>query len=390
MALYDITQLNTPYNSGTTGGVKFTERISDTRFIVVWEESSTVKKVQTFELDRVTGAVTANSTPLTFYTGSVSWGVNTPSISAIDATSLAIFWTGAGSDGFCRSFQINAGTGAVTTWGAELEFDTSNGGSMSSTLMFTDVSNARILNVWEGVSFNGYAAIFTVNRSTGTITVGSSLSFQPSLFGRASVSKISSTKVIASYYGTGQDGFAIVFDINTTTWTITAAAAALEWQDATTIEQNSIEIMTSDTALNAYNDSSGVFGVRPLSINTSTWALTNLGSAKTDIIGSNVSQTNQKRIIFRINDEHFIIFYTGASNDGFVSTYTFDPTTGAIGSSPISQIEFDTDNGTLQSAVNMNDGFFVNAWQGTSGFLTVQAFKVELGQLVNSNFFEFM
>ena len=376
MATYDITALDSALNFDVGNGSweRYTEKLSDTRVLVAWRNGYGSKQVQTFELNRTTGVLTANSTPYEFETDTSAWTANPPSITVLDDTHFVIVWTGDFADGFCQTFQVDAGTGAVTSWGTVLEFDPLNGVDNSSVLMANDGTNARILNVWRTASIEGSAIILTVTMSTGAISAGTQFVFDTGLAFYQSLAKISDTKAIVTYGGTASDGYAVVLDINTTTWTISNAGSLFEWLPSSTVNQNSLAIMSESplVAINAFENSSN-FGLRPLSINDSTWAITNLGSATTGI--ASVAQTNQKRILFRIDDEHLIVFYKGDGNDGFVRTYSFNNSTGAL--TLIDELEFDTSEGAYQSACDMGEGLFVNSWdRGAANY--IQAFQVTM------------
>lgn len=374
MAAYDISLLGAQLEFDTTDAFdKYAEKLTDTRFVIAWERNTTVKLLQCFDLNRSTGGITALSTPITFYTGSVSWSTTPPSIVRLSDTSFAVFWTGAGDDGFCRTFQVNAGTGAITNWGAQVEYDTSNGTYPSAVLMANDGTTARILNAWSGDGNDGFTAIFSVNMSTGAIAVtGTPFEFFAADIRHTSLCKISDTKALVAIAGqSARGGYMRVLDVNTSTWAVTAAGATYD-TGISSVANNSIEII-SDSPLIAVN--SLYYDrdfLRPVSINDSTWAIANIGSgANVDFSGSTTGQ----RTILRIDNEHFIIFYS-LSIGGVSETYSIDLSTGAT--TLIDQQSFIGQAGTRLSAIDMGEGLFVIGYTGAGNDGYVRTLQVEL------------
>ena len=380
MADYDITQLGSAvefdtadYRLSTSGGY-----LKSTRFVLAWQSTTNAKKVQCFSLNRATGAIAAEDSAVTFDNTDAS--DNAISLTVIDSTHFIVFWRGTDGDGFCRIFSVNDGSGAITAMGAgATEYDTTNGSFPSSCLM----DPTHVLNTWYYSSNDdGYAQIFTVNTSTGAITAESSPFLYDTIGESASVAKISDTKALVCYKGASADGFARVLDVNTSTWAVTGAGSSFEFQDNITEQWNNVVIMnpgeSPTIAVNFYfNASGGTVGrvLRQLSINTSTWAVSNLGTQLQ--LYSGVTDMNIERSLQVIDSTHFIVWFVGTADDGFVRTYSINLGTGAL--TQLNEVEFNTIDNSLDCSVNMGSGLFINAWQDvTSGDGFVQAFQVAL------------
>ena len=241
----DITALDTKLEFNTTNGQSNqVARIPGLdRVVVASTQSTTVVNVQAFNVNRNTGAVTAIGSAVDIEPGTAGSIVNGMSLVMIDASNFAVFWVGAGSDGFAQLFDLDA-TGNISANGSAIEYDIDTGTWPASVLM----DSTHILTTWTGASIDGFAAIFTVNTGTGSISLtGTPFEFDTSDYTFGSLAKLSDTKAIVFYRGAFIDGFARVLDINTSTWAVTAAGDAFEYLDASTITGNSVVRWSSST-----------------------------------------------------------------------------------------------------------------------------------------------
>lgn len=391
MAVYDITQLGSALEFDTTNaGAKYIEKITDTRFVIAWQNSKTVKYVQCFNLNRSTGAITALSNPLNFYADSIDWNEYSesnrpPSIVRINDTKFIIFWTGRGNDGYVQTFQINESTGGITSWSSILIFDYTSGVNNSSCFLLSDSTYTYILNTWYYNSSNTMARVFRITNSTGGITAMGTLKSVGSNNGlsASSIVPISSEKVFMTFSG-ASEASSLVLNINNSTWEVTSNTILTYYNTSNDPDSNSAEILSLSPLIGINAFSSGLYdyaGFQLFNINNSTWEVSTLGGSVTNI--STLQQFNSKRIIKRIDDTHFIYFYTGTGYDGYVRTYEINPSNGV--STLIDEIEFDTSDDRRNSCCDMGDGLFVNSWSGISDDGYVQTFRVELPSL-STNF----
>lgn len=386
MATYDVTALDTPLEFDTTrADSKSMVRIPGTdRVAIAWYQSTTLVYVQAFNVNKTTGAITAIGSPLDIEAGTSSATEAGISLVLIDASNLAVFWVGADADGYCRLLSVD-GTGNITANGSVVEYSTDDGRYPTSVLM----DSTHILNVWQAsAGFDGFAAIFTVNTGTGSISLtGTRFEFNTSDYSFGNVVKLSATKAVVFYAGVDSDGYATVLDINTSTWAVTAAGATFEFRDAGNIRGNSIVVMDDAGSpmrvVNGWNDSdAGDSEIQSFSINTSTWAVTAFGTLldlSTSGATENYAVTAQK-----VDDTHALVFYEGASANGFARVLTYNAGTGAL-TATANELNFETNAFQFSSSVAFIEtpGFFVCAWSGlgTDGF--VQAFQVTMPVLFN-------
>jgi len=384
MAEYDITALGSNYEFDTSNANSmFIEKLSDTRFVVAWQLSTSVHRVQTFDVDPSDGSFTPNGSPVSFY-GSGSWEQARPSIVAIDEGSFVIFWCQyiEGNDpGYARSFTVDAG-GSVSYWGAQMEFDSNSGAFPSAVLMANDGSNARILASWDGDDYRQRSAqIFTLDLSTGTITKEGTETVISSVSniinGYNSIIKLSEDSALVAYSGVSNDGYARVLSINTSTWVVSTASAEYRYY-AGHINGNSLALLSesSGVAINAYQRdlSTDELWVQAYSYTSSS--VSNLGSALGAFVAPATYLYNSQRIIHRLDDTHFVLFYdVTAGLQG--ATYSIDLSTGAT--TFIDSVNGSTNSdGRDCSTCDMGNGLFVAAMSGGSDDGFLRAFQVEL------------
>lgn len=91
------------------------------------------------------------------------------------------------------------------------------------------------------------------------------------------------------------------------------------------------------------------------------------------------SSTARYVSISKINSEHFIVFWAGVSNDGFVQVVNVQAGSGVV--TPIgTALEFDTANATYNACLPLDPaypGYFINFWTGSGNDGFVQVFFVD-------------
>ena len=385
MSVYETTALDTALEFDTTNAdSKCVVRITGTnKVLMAWYQSTTLVYVQAFTVNTSTGAISAIGSPVDIEAGTAGNAHYGISITLIDASNAIVFWIGSGDDGFCQLISID-GTGNCATNGSSVEYDTLRGRFPSSCLM----SSTRILNIWHqtnGAAVNsGRAQIFTVDTGAGTITPeGSSHDFTGDLaILYTSLKKLSSTKALAAYRGLDGDGYAIILDINTTTWAVTSAGAVFEFIDAVTITGTSVAVMDDAgspmKAVIGYTTSAGS-AIVAVQINTTTWAITLLGSAQTVLAGG----TGDFGIsIASVDSTHILIANNDVTNtDMKALVHTYDATTG-MGTATANTATLTTTSTDFQ--VFMCDftditGGFVACWSGLGNDGFIQTLQVDLG-----------
>jgi len=161
----------------------------------------------------------------------------------------------------------------ISTRAAPTEFDTAS--ASVNQAIFIDSTHGFL--VWNGVASDGFARIFEANTSTGALTApGASLEFDTrNLTSAAAVVSIDGSHVLVVWNGASLGNtLAQVMEINTSTWDVTTAAASLSLGisgqgrfSAAKIDDNHVVFCNAE----AISDDGYA---QTLEVNTSTWEVT--------------------------------------------------------------------------------------------------------------------
>ena len=235
------------------GSYNSSHQVDANHFINFWAGNSADGFAQTFVVNTTTWAVTTSSSQLEFDTQNCTHNASIQ----IDTNHFVNVWLGGATTTDLRAqvFTVNTTTWAVTTANSALLFDT-DVGSWNSILM---VDSNHFINFWTGASGDGFAQVLTINTSTWAVTTaGSQLEFdtqEHQTNGKTTVARVDTNHFIHVWAGpdsgaaSAYDGFAQIFEVNTTTWEVTTSTAPFEF-DTTQGEYNSIsEIIAGTDAL---------------------------------------------------------------------------------------------------------------------------------------------
>lgn len=290
--MYDITAGSRENIGNTTGssngnGANMAGLPGTNYTVMAWSESGGFK-CRIAERDTGTGELSVVGSQIVVDANAQE---NNIWVVPIDGTYFAIFWAGTASDGFCRLYSQSSGT--ITALGSAVEYDTTNGTGPCGVLM----DSTHILNVWTGAAGDGFAQIFTVDTGAGTITAtGTPYEFDTSNAVGSTVVKISSTKALVVWRGDSSYTYAMVLDINTSTWAVTAAASRTTIR-ATACANCEVSLLSSTLAVviigqdGSYPTHDFLYAIA-IVINNSTWAITVPGSAYELQDGGDSSSTN--------------------------------------------------------------------------------------------------
>lgn len=367
MANWDVTTANsslefdtTLYNSGCCS------KIDDNHILLFWEGADSDGFSQVFTVSTSTWAVTTANSSLEFDT---TRGGD-PACFKVDTNHFINFWIGTDNDGFAQIFTVNTTSWAVTKEGTALEFDTDTNNKNSCF----QIDATHFINFWGGNSADGFVQTFVVNTTTWAVTTaGSVFEFDTDRNTYNDCYQIDSNHFINFWQSTDDDGFAQVFTVNTTTWAVTKEGTALEIDTQNNYFNSCYKVDTNHFIL-YWTGGSGLTGyAQVFTVNTSTWAVTTTGSAlqfdTATVLGGNSC--------CQIDDNHFINFWGGSGEDGFVQSFTVNTSTWAVTTSA-GRLEFDTTNGQLHTCCQVDTSHFINFWSGVDSDGFVQVFGVEL------------
>jgi hypothetical protein len=289
----------------------------------------------------------------------------------IDSNHFINFWGGPDDDGYVQVFTVNTSTWAVTTAAASLEFDTGHDWFNSCY----QIDSNHFINFWGGLDYDGYVQVFTVNTSTWAVTTAAaSLEFDEGqgYYGYYnSCHQIDSNHFINFWSGKDDDGFTQVFTVNTSTWAVTTAGARLEF-DTVNARINSCYQVDNNHFVNFWKGADGGGFTQVFTVNTSTWAVTTAAaSLEFDTVNGWHSSC------YQVDSNHFINFWSGPDDDGYVQVFTVNTSTWAVTTAAAS-LEFDTAAGRYHSCYQIDSNHFINFWGGPDDDGFTQVFEVEV------------
>lgn len=244
-----------------------------------------------------------------------------PSAVLLNSTHIVVFWSGADNDGFCRVFEIDTTNGEITAVSDLVEFETGT----NSENCCIKVSSTIVMNVWQGVSGDGFVQCFQVTGSGDSWTItpaGSALEFDASNAQYFSMAQVDSNHFILFYTGSNDDGIATIFEVNLGTLAVTEPGSPLTFDSGVTVDHSCAALGNGTHFINFWG-----FGgkVQAFSVNTGTWAITAIGTPLSyDTNGADSSCVSLG------DGEHFVNFYYDTSGDGFAQAFNVDPSTFAV------------------------------------------------------------
>lgn len=377
MAAYDITLLDSALEFDTTDvfSRSVVEIDGTDRVLVSWYQSTTVLNVQAFDVNPSTGAISAIGSPVDIMAGTVTSPSNGTCLVAIDSSNFAIIYAGVDSDGFIQLLSVD-GSGNVSTNGSAVEYDTVNGTEPYAILW----DSTHLLATWAGSGSDGFAAIFVFDTGAGTISVvGTPLEYDTTNGTDSSIVKLNSTKALVAYSGgtAGVGTTALVLDVNASTYAVTAAGSKFLYASGVSTNGTSLHLLDSGSPMivvhRLFTSSAVIF--RTLSINTTTWAITNFGAENTVYSGVNPGGSSSTKGLAEVDTDVFTSVSRNSSAVGTVGTLSWNSGTGDITLEDEASLGMDA---TGANVLLMSNGLHVVAWTGTDGDGFIQAFSVEL------------
>jgi hypothetical protein len=183
---------------------------------------------------------------------------------------------------------------------------------------------------------------------------------------------IDTNHFLVAWSGSGSDGFAGVFTVNTTTWAVTTASTPLEF-DTQTLYGTPVIGIDTNHALVFWQDSDGDGRCQVLTVDTTTWAVT---TASTPLEFDTQDYLGSVSHAVKVDDNHFLCAWCGVSGDGYIQTFTVNTTTWAV-TTASSVLEHDTQNGSANYLCKIDTNHFILVYSGgASSYGQAQVFTV--------------
>lgn len=370
--------------------------------------------------------ITAKGTKVTVETATLISSVNNKPITRfkIDSTHVILFWTMINYPEYyicSQVFSINSSTKQLTAIGS---VNTINYNGGTDTICCEQVDSTHYLIFYSGTDDDGYNAIIGVDGSYNTSTTTTSEWSNGTTIQDIVMQPVDSTH-FAVWASNGESTGVLgrVFSVNTSTWAVTSIATGnrsftkrtgtltsgkidsnhfvvffSNWDGGVCRENYGfvIEINLSTYAMSngsnlqiAVSGQNGLFnycsvvdtthvilfwygldidsnqaGARVFTVDTSAKTLTPSGSS--------LSTRKSYNGCAKIDATHFINFYNQKTLVYVVNTSDWSIST--VGS----EVTFDASQARGNNPLEIDTGFFLNVWYGTSDYLYAQVFEVSL------------
>jgi len=372
MANYAVTTAGTALEFDTQYAARnncFT--IDENHFINFYTGVTTHGFAQAFAVDTSTWAITTANSKFEFDTQFNQQN----SCWQVDTNHFINFWQGGpfalpGYSGLAQILEVDTSTWAVTTAATRLEFDTES----NAYNYCCKIDTNHFINFWAGSAspFPSFTQVFEVDTSTWAVTTAnSSLEFESNNVEGGTCSLVDANHVISFWNGADNDGFTQIFEINTTTWAVTTAAASLEF-DTVLASGNSCFQIDDNHVINFWMGDGGDGFTQVFTINTSNWTVT---TAATRLEFD--TQNSLRNSCYQVDSNHFISFWAGLDNDGYTQVFEVDTSTWAV-TTTSSWLEFDTQYGVDNSCSTIDTSHYINFWKGVDNDGFAQIFTVDV------------
>jgi type II secretory pathway pseudopilin PulG len=303
-----------------------------------------------------------------------------PVLAQIDTTHYLCAYRGGGSDGFAGVLTVNTTDWSVTKTDP-CEFDPANGFEPA----LAKIDPNHYLCAYRGTSNRGYAVVLDVNSTTWKVKrAGTGYGLAPTMYTtdgsgkdrygyEPALVKIDGTHYLCAYRGDAGDGYAIILTVNTTTWAITKGT----YYEYETSDGKAPALAQVDAThyLCAYGGP-GDDGFAVILIpDTGAGTITKGTAFEYD------TSNGLKPALIQINSTKYLCAYEGNSNDGYAVVLSVNTGTWAITKAAAVlnyEIEYDTDSGWTPTFSKLNSTQYFCVWEsyqddGAAGIFVVDA-----------------
>ena len=210
--------------------------------------------------------------------------------------------------------QVELGA-TVISKGTAYEFESGKGKEPA----LVQIDDTHYLCAYNGDGDDGWAVVLTVDSDTWTVTKGSPYEFDHNKCMRPALARINDTHYLCAYGGDGDDGYAVVLTVNTSTWTITKGTP-FEFDTVKGMEP-ALATIDSRNILCAYKADGDDGWSTVLAVDTDDWTIS-LGEA----YEFDTDKGKQPALI-QIDGDHYLCTYNGKDDDGW-SVVLMPTTTG--------------------------------------------------------------
>jgi len=274
----------------------------------------------------------------------------------VDVDTFALAYAGPGNDGFIKTFTIPA-DGSTITAVQSLEHE----GIQSNHNALVQVDADTYALAYSGNAGVGTIKTFTISANGSTITEVQSTVHDGNIVTFNSWAKVDADTFVLAYAGGANDGFIKTLTISSDGNTITEVQS-LE-HDTVNGQYNSLVQVDADTYALAYSGTDGDGFIKTFSISSDGSTITEVQSLEHDTV------MGQYNSLVQVDTDTYALTYSGADGDGFIKTFTISSDGSTI--TEIESLEHDVVNGQNNSLVQVDADTYALAYAGedSDGFL---------------------
>ncbi len=274
---------------------------------------------------------------------SSSFGIttgNTPALATIDVTHYLCAYTGPGDDGWATVLTVDTASSTVST---EVPFEYDTVGGKYAALARIDATH--YLCAYTGPGNDGWAVVLEIEPFNWTISSGTAFEFDNTSGLTPAIEKIDAEHYLCAYTGPGSDGWAVVLDVNPVTWTV-SMGTPFEF-DAVNGEAPALSKIDDSHYLCAYQGPFNDGWAVVLTVSGGSWTITNETPFEFDGVNGLAPALS------RMDAGHYLCAYTGEGNDGWAVVLTVNM--GSWNISKAMPFEYDAMNAEGSALVTMAD-----------------------------------
>jgi len=291
------------------------------------------------------------------------------SLVQVDSDTYALAYEGANNDGFIKTFTIPV-DGSTITEEESLEHDESDG--QANSLVQVDSDTYAL--AYRGTGPDGIIKTFTISANGETITEEESLVFADVVGGdKFSLVQVDSDTYALAYEGASGDGFISTFTILADGETITEKAS-LE-HDESNGGMNSLVQVDSDTYALAYSGGSFTGFI-------STFTIPADGSTITEVASLEHNEGNNNwSSLVQVDSDTYILAYSGADFDGFISVFTIPVDGSTI--TEVGSLEHDGADASYNSLVQVDSNTYALAYADIDLDGVIKTFTISIEETLD-------
>jgi type II secretory pathway pseudopilin PulG len=246
-----------------------------------------------------------------------------------------------------------------------LEFDTSNG----ETPSVVNISGDIYAVAYEGSGSDGFVSTLSISQ-TGVIgnSIIDTLEFDTSQGLDPSIIHVSGDVYAIAYAGSGNDGFLVTIDIDSSGNIANSVIDTFEYNTNQGMEPSIVNVSGNVYAI-AYRGSGSDGWLQTITIDGAG----TIGGT-IDVLEFDASSGREAHLI-NIDGQLFAIAYRGPSNDGFINTFSIDGS-GNI-SSVIDVLEFDTFDTYDPRIINISGTVYAVIYEGSGQDGFIKTFSID-------------